>query len=204
MRKHKILAPESWDANQRNDASEPGLWHLPIYRKVLNSLTWDIWISLSDSNFLMFYLCGLYCKNFYISWFPRCLFRAVSQSYLRCCVLCLSPQFCLLNRTQFPTFRLSIFFSVDRLNCLYELYHLIQGWLWSSPFYKLGNWNLNVKKFILVHWQEYWSGLPFLPPGDLSNPGTEPMTPASPALQVDSLPLSYWGSPRSLAAKNQN
>ena len=33
--------------------------------------------------------------------------------------------------------------------------------------------------------QEYWSGLPFLSPGDLPNPGIEP---GSPALQVDSLP----------------
>ena len=40
--------------------------------------------------------------------------------------------------------------------------------------------------------QEYWSGLSFPPPGDLPNPGTEPM---SPALQADSLPLSLLGSP---------
>ena len=26
--------------------------------------------------------------------------------------------------------------------------------------------------------QEYWSGLPFSPPGNLSNPGTEPVSPA--------------------------
>ena len=32
--------------------------------------------------------------------------------------------------------------------------------------------------------QEYWSGLPCLPPGDLPNPGIEPR---SPSLQVDSL-----------------
>ena len=32
--------------------------------------------------------------------------------------------------------------------------------------------------------QEYWSGLPFLSPGDLPNPGIEPW---SPALQADSL-----------------
>ena len=36
--------------------------------------------------------------------------------------------------------------------------------------------------------QEYWSGLPFLPPGDLLNPGMEPTSPMSPALQVDSEP----------------
>ena len=32
--------------------------------------------------------------------------------------------------------------------------------------------------------KEYWRGLPFLPPGDLSSPGTEPR---SPALQAGSL-----------------
>ena len=40
--------------------------------------------------------------------------------------------------------------------------------------------------------QEYWSGLPFLSPGDLPDPGIKP---PSPALQADSLPLSHLGSP---------
>ena len=39
--------------------------------------------------------------------------------------------------------------------------------------------------------QEYWSGLPFSPAGDLPNPGIES---ASPAWQVDCLPLSHLGS----------
>ena len=30
--------------------------------------------------------------------------------------------------------------------------------------------------------QEYWSGLPFPPPGDLPYPGIEPESPVSPAL----------------------
>ena len=30
--------------------------------------------------------------------------------------------------------------------------------------------------------QEYWSRLPFPPPRDLPDPGTEPVSPASPAL----------------------
>ena len=30
--------------------------------------------------------------------------------------------------------------------------------------------------------QEYWSVLPFPPPGNLPNPGIEPVSPASPAL----------------------
>ena len=44
--------------------------------------------------------------------------------------------------------------------------------------------------------QEYWSGLPFPPPGDLPDPGTEPKSPVSSALQADPLPLSHLGNPR--------
>ena len=40
--------------------------------------------------------------------------------------------------------------------------------------------------------QEYWRGLPFPPPGDLPDPGTEPKPLA---LQADSLPLNHQGSP---------
>ena len=40
--------------------------------------------------------------------------------------------------------------------------------------------------------QEYWSGLPCLPPGDLPNPGTEPRFPT---LQADSLPSEPPGKP---------
>ena len=42
--------------------------------------------------------------------------------------------------------------------------------------------------------QEYWSGLPFPPPGDLPDPEIELEPPVSPALQADSLPLSCQGS----------
>ena len=40
--------------------------------------------------------------------------------------------------------------------------------------------------------QEYWSGLPFPPPGDLPDPGIEPR---SPALQADSLQAELPGKP---------
>ena len=40
--------------------------------------------------------------------------------------------------------------------------------------------------------QEYWSGLPLLPLGDLPNPRIQPTSPVSPVLQADSLPT---GSP---------
>ena len=39
---------------------------------------------------------------------------------------------------------------------------------------------------------EYWNGYPFLPPGDLLNPGIQPR---SPALQTDSLPAEPQGKP---------
>ena len=38
--------------------------------------------------------------------------------------------------------------------------------------------------------EECWSGLPFLPPGDLPNTGIEP---ESPELQIDSFPLIHQG-----------
>jgi len=44
--------------------------------------------------------------------------------------------------------------------------------------------------------QENWSGLPCLPPNNLSDPGIESVSPASPAVQVDSLLLSHQGSPK--------
>ena len=43
--------------------------------------------------------------------------------------------------------------------------------------------------------QEHWSGLPFPSPRDLPYPGIEPASPLSPALQVDSLPLSHQDLP---------
>ena len=46
--------------------------------------------------------------------------------------------------------------------------------------------------------QEYWSELPFPPPGDLPDPGIEPASPMSPVLQVDSLPLSHQGNSKHL------
>ena len=46
--------------------------------------------------------------------------------------------------------------------------------------------------------QEYCSGLPFPPPGDLPDPGIEPR---SPAWQADSLPSEPPRKPRSLGAQ---
>ena len=43
--------------------------------------------------------------------------------------------------------------------------------------------------------QEYWSGLPFPPPGVLPDPGIKPTFPMSPVLQVDSLSTEPSGKP---------
>ena len=48
--------------------------------------------------------------------------------------------------------------------------------------------------------REYWSGLLCPPPGDLPNPGIEHMSLVSPTLQMNSLPLSLWRSPKILHA----
>ena len=43
--------------------------------------------------------------------------------------------------------------------------------------------------------QEYWSRLPFPPPGYLPNPGIKPWSLVSPSLPADTLPLSHQESP---------
>ena len=54
-------------------------------------------------------------------------------------------------------------------------------------------WTVAHQAFLSMEfsWQEYWSGLPFPPPGDLLDSGIEPTSPMSPALEADSLPLSH-------------
>ena len=44
--------------------------------------------------------------------------------------------------------------------------------------------------------QEYWSELPFPPPGDLPNPGTEPTSPVSPALASGFFTNEPTGKPK--------
>ena len=43
--------------------------------------------------------------------------------------------------------------------------------------------------------QDYGSGLPCPPPGDLPDSGMEPVSLVLPALQAVSLLLNHWGSP---------
>ena len=69
-------------------------------------------------------------------------------------------------------------FSDYSLYCSYVLSHV---WLFVTP------WTAALQAPLSMEFsrQEYWSGLPCPPPGDLPNPGIELR---SPALQEDSLP----------------
>ena len=49
--------------------------------------------------------------------------------------------------------------------------------------------------------QEHWSGLPFPPPGDLPDPGIEPMSLASPALADEFLTTGPLGKPMDFVTK---
>ena len=104
---NRILAPESWGAHQRNDFSEPRLLHLPIHRKVLNFLKWNVWFSLIYCYLSVFLTTLSLLQNSCISWLLPYLFGVVPWSYLRGFAPELCPQFCPPNKT----FRFWIFFS---------------------------------------------------------------------------------------------
>jgi len=71
--------------------------------------------------------------------------------------------------------------------CMY-VYRTHCVWLFEIPWTVVHQAPL----FMGFSMQEYWSGLPFPPPVDLPKPGIEPESPAFPALQADSLLLSYY------------
>ena len=75
--KTQDAGPSGWGVYQRNGFSEPRLLHLPIHRKVLNSLTWLTWLSLINSNFLMSWTTCPLPQNSYISELPPYLLGAV-------------------------------------------------------------------------------------------------------------------------------
>ena len=58
-------------------------------------------------------------------------------------------------------------------------------------------WTVTLQAPLLMGFsrQDYWSGLPCPPPGDLPKLGIEPTSPEFPALQVDSLLTEPPGKP---------
>ena len=59
----------------------------------------------------------------------------------------------------------------------------------AYPYFLFWSGNTVVVSGFMLFRQAYWSGLPHPPPGDLSYPGIEAMSPAL----TDSLPLSHLG-----------
>ena len=80
--------------------------------------------------------------------------------------------------------------------CAQSLSHV---WLFATP------WTVACQAPLYMEFsrQEYWNGSPFPSPGDLSDPGIEPTSPVSPALQADSLPLSHQTLLKSLYLERQ-
>ena len=76
------------------------------------------------------------------------------------------------------------------INCA-VLSHFSRVWIFATP------WTIALQAPLSMGFsrKEYWSGMPCPPAGDHPDPGIEPVSPMSPALQKDSLPLSNWGSP---------
>ena len=80
-----------------------------------------------------------------------------------------------------------------QIDCACVLSHLCRVWHFATP------WTIACQAPLSVGLsrQEYWSGLPCSPPGDLLDPGVEPVSPASPALQVNSLTTEPLEKPKS-------
>ena len=72
--------------------------------------------------------------------------------------------------------------------CLLQLYVLCCAQLVSHAQLFATPWTVAME----FSRQEHWSGLSFLSPGDLPNPGG--IEPTSPAFQIDSLPLNHVGA----------
>ena len=70
--------------------------------------------------------------------------------------------------------------------CVQSLNHV---WLFATP------WTAARQALLSMEFsrKEYYSGLPFPSSEDLPNSGIKPMSPVSPALQVESLPAEPWG-----------
>ena len=81
--------------------------------------------------------------------------------------------------------------DINPCTCVCVLSHFSHVWLFVTPWTAAAQAPLSIG----FSRQEYWTGLPFPPPGDLPNPGIEPLSPVVPALQMGSLQLNHQESP---------
>ena len=120
-----------------------------------------------------------------------CLFVQCQTLFSSCCtvLLCFS-RFCTVGLKMFSLFFCACFLYIICVLCCAVLSHFSCIRLFETP------WTIALQVPLSMGFpgQEYWSGLPCPPPGDLPNPGIKPSSPVSPALQADSLLLSHQGS----------
>ena len=113
--------------------------------------------------------------------------QLMTSLYL-CCLQCVSASFlgCLESISQCFEFGL---YLVWLICCVYLVAQ-------SCPTFA-APWTVTLQAPLSMgfFWQENWSGLPFPSPGDLPDPGIEPTSSMSPALQVNSLPPESSGKP---------
>ena len=81
----------------------------------------------------------------------------------------------------FSNFVLQSFLHIHLIHILFVSMHiqsLTYVWLFATPWTVANQTCLSIG----LSRQEYWSGLPFLSPGDLPDPGIKPLSPVSPSL----------------------
>ena len=129
---------------------------------------------LLESSRLWFFIPLLFCPM------PLCQpYSPSSLTYYGDIVILLVPWMCHILSCLGPLFMLLCLSGISSINTLCCVFSPLDS-LWPhglQPTRLLCPWGFSR--------QEYWSGWPCPPPGDLPNPGIEPR---SPPLQVDLLP----------------
>ena len=88
------------------------------------------------------------------------------------------------------------------LGNIYSVLHVLSHFSCVQLFATLWTVSYQAPLSMGISRQECWSGLPCPPPGDFPHPETEPISPASPALQADSLPTEPPAKPSILHTVN--
>ena len=150
MMVNRHCPPYNWCTYQRNDFNEPRLLHLPIHRKTLNFLTWDIWFSLINSDLLMFWLPVLWLQKILHILVPPLLLQNNSVLIVIWdAVSCgSSPQkiYWVKHNSQLLGCTFIFFFSVDNIKSRTKCYTTVSLTLYPE----------------LVYWYMVWSVIPFL------------------------------------------
>ena len=124
----------------------------------------------------------------------RCLNIKSSTNIIYCCFLPLLSIPTQASSLSFNDFSYYIQFYVFITCTLYIGLHPYVLSCFSCVQFCVTLWNIAWQASLSMGFsrQEYWSGLPCPPPGDLPDPRMEP---TSPALQAESLPLAPPGKP---------